>query len=85
RGRDVALLVRVRHVAVSRCSSDPPGDVDPPCEGCTSPNFALADIAGPGSPPNNPPDGCVDAFDLGKLLAEWCSVAGGNPCGTCGP
>ncbi|MCZ6851068.1 MAG: hypothetical protein O7F17_05450 [Planctomycetota bacterium] len=62
---------------------DPPDDVDPPCEGCTSPNFALADIAGPGSPPNNPPDGCVDAFDLGKLLANWCSVAGGNPCGTC--
>ena len=30
-----------------------------------------------------PPDGCVDAFDLAKLLAEWCSVAGGNPCGTC--
>ncbi|MCH8343366.1 MAG: hypothetical protein IH983_05205 [Planctomycetes bacterium] len=64
---------------------DPAGDVDPPCEGCVSPNFALADISGPGSPPNNPPDGCVDPFDLAKLLAEWCSVAGGNPCGTCGP
>ncbi len=60
---------------------DPPGDIDPPCEGCTSPNFALADISGPG----NVPDGCVDAFDLAKLLAEWCSVAGGNPCGTCFP
>ncbi len=60
---------------------DPPGDVDPPCEGCTSPNFALADISGA----DNVADGCVDAFDLAKLLAEWCSVAGGNPCGTCGP
>ena len=29
--------------------------------------------------------GCVDAFDLAKLLAAWCSVLGGNPCGTCGP
>ncbi len=67
------------------CSSasdpDPRGDIDPPCEGCTSPNFALADISGAA----NVPDGCVDAFDLAKLLAEWCSVAGGNPCGTCGP
>ena len=67
------------------CSSagdpDPPGDIDPPCEGCTSPNFALADISGAAMVP----DGCVDAFDLAKLLAEWCSVAGGNPCGTCGP
>ncbi len=60
---------------------DPPGDVDPPCEGCTSPNFALADISGP----RGGPDGCVDAFDLGAVLAAWCSVAGGNPCGTCGP
>ena len=58
---------------------DPPGDVDPPCEGCTSPNFALADISGVA----NVADGCVDAFDLAKVLAEWCSVAGGNPCGTC--
>ncbi|MCZ6812351.1 MAG: hypothetical protein O7D97_10140, partial [Planctomycetota bacterium] len=68
------------------CSSagdpDPPKDVDPPCEGCTSPNFALADISGP---VDGVSDGCVDAFDLGKLLANWCSVAGGNPCGTCGP
>ncbi len=60
---------------------DPPKDEDPPCEGCTSPNFTLADISGSG----NVPDGCVDAFDLAKLLAEWCSVAGGNPCGTCFP
>ncbi|MCZ6445762.1 MAG: hypothetical protein O6758_06220, partial [Planctomycetota bacterium] len=59
---------------------DPSGDVDPPCEGCTSPNFALADISGP---VDGVPDGCVDAFDLAKLLANWCSVAGGNPCGTC--
>ncbi|MCH8344017.1 MAG: proprotein convertase P-domain-containing protein [Planctomycetes bacterium] len=58
---------------------DPPGDVDPPCEGCVSPNFALADITGP----DDMPDGCVDAFDLAKLLARWCSVVGGNPCGTC--
>ncbi|MCZ6851159.1 MAG: hypothetical protein O7F17_05915, partial [Planctomycetota bacterium] len=67
------------------CSSagdpDPPGDVDPPCEDCTSPNAVLADLSGP----DGAPDGCVDAFDLGKLLANWCSVAGGNPCGTCGP
>ena len=60
---------------------DPPGDLDPPCEGCTSPNFALADISGAA----DVADGCVDAFDLGKLLAAWCSVAGGNPCGTCFP
>ncbi len=60
---------------------DPPKDEDPPCEGCTSPNFALADLAGP----RGGPDGCVDAFDLGALLADWCSVDGGNPCGTCGP
>ena len=33
--------------------------------------------------PRGVPDGCVDAFDLGALLAAWCSVAGGNPCGTC--
>ncbi|MCH8343505.1 MAG: hypothetical protein IH983_05920 [Planctomycetes bacterium] len=58
---------------------DPRGDVDPPCEACTSPNFALADISGA----SNVPDGCVDAFDLAKLLSQWCSVAGGNPCGTC--
>ncbi|MCH8343021.1 MAG: hypothetical protein IH983_03440, partial [Planctomycetes bacterium] len=44
-------------------------------------NLALADISGSA----NVPDGCIDAFDLAKLLAEWCSVAGGNPCGTCGP
>ncbi|MCH8153131.1 MAG: FG-GAP repeat protein, partial [Planctomycetes bacterium] len=42
---------------------------------------SAADITGPGGAP----DGCVDAFDLGALLAAWCSVAGGNPCGTCGP
>ncbi|MCH8342636.1 MAG: hypothetical protein IH983_01465 [Planctomycetes bacterium] len=40
-----------------------------------------ADITGP----DGVPDGCVDAFDLGALLAAWCSVAGGNPCGTCFP
>ncbi len=60
---------------------DPPGDEDPPCEDCTSPNFTLADISGVASVA----DGCVDAFDLAKLLAEWCSSLGGNPCGTCGP
>ena len=68
------------------CSSasdpDPPGDIDPPCEGCTSPNAVLADLSGP---VDGAPDGCVDAFDLAKLLAAWCSVAGGNPCGTCFP
>ncbi len=66
------------------CSSaldpDPPKDVDPPCEGCTSPNAILADLSGPD---DGAPDGCVDAFDLGALLAAWCSVVGGNPCGTC--
>ncbi len=41
-----------------------------------------ADITGPGG---GPPDGCVDSNDLTKLLGEWCSVVGGNPCGTCGP
>lgn len=29
-------------------------------------------------------DGCIDAADLSIMLADWCSVAGGNPCGTCG-
>lgn len=29
-------------------------------------------------------DGCIDAGDLAQLLADWCSAAGGNPCGTCG-
>ena len=28
--------------------------------------------------------GVVDPFDLNKVLAEWCSVLNGNPCGTCG-
>ncbi len=76
---DLALLLN------EWCSSfgdpDPAGDVDPPCEGCASPFFTLADINGP----NDAPDGCVDAFDLAKLLNTWCSVFGGNPCGTCGP
>ncbi|MCH8165158.1 MAG: hypothetical protein IH889_06075 [Planctomycetes bacterium] len=60
---------------------DPPGDVDPPCEGCL-PGFAVADIAGPGGSPL--PDGCCDSNDLTKLLGDWCSAIG-NPCGTCGP
>ncbi len=30
-------------------------------------------------------DGNVGILDLLTLLAAWCSVAGGNPCGTCGP
>ncbi|MCZ6811459.1 MAG: hypothetical protein O7D97_05595 [Planctomycetota bacterium] len=45
----------------------------------------LAATAGDISGPGGAPDGCVDAFDLGALLAAWCSVAGGNPCGTCSP
>ncbi|MCZ6734625.1 MAG: FG-GAP repeat protein, partial [Planctomycetota bacterium] len=45
----------------------------------------LAATAGDISGPGGGPDGCVDAFDLGALLAAWCSVAGGNPCGTCSP
>ncbi len=76
---DLAVLLNAWCSAAG--DPDPPGDLDPPCEGCTSPNFALADIAGAA----RVPDGCVDAFDLAKLLAEWCSVAGGNPCGTCFP
>ena len=44
------------------------------CEALSGP-----DITGSGGVP----EGCVDAFDLGALLAAWCSVAGGNPCGTC--
>ncbi|MCH8342496.1 MAG: DUF4215 domain-containing protein [Planctomycetes bacterium] len=60
-------------------SGNPPPD--PPCvgAGCLSPDFLLADLSGP----VGAPDGCVDAFDLAKILANWCSVAGGNPCGTC--
>ncbi|MCZ6543508.1 MAG: hypothetical protein O6768_07565 [Planctomycetota bacterium] len=42
-------------------------------------NLTLADISGAA----NVPDGCVEAFDLEKLLAAWCSALGGNPCGTC--
>ncbi|MCZ6851483.1 MAG: hypothetical protein O7F17_07575, partial [Planctomycetota bacterium] len=30
-------------------------------------------------------DGWMDAYDLAALLAAWCSVAGGNSCGTCFP
>ncbi|MCH8164660.1 MAG: hypothetical protein IH889_03545 [Planctomycetes bacterium] len=58
-----------------------PGSTPPslPCENCSAANLAVADISGAAMVP----DGCVDAFDLAKLLAEWCSVAGGNPCGTC--
>ncbi len=73
---DLALLLN------EWCSSfgdpDPIGDVDPPCEGCASLFFTLADISGPDSAP----DGCVDAFDLAKLLFSWCSSIT-NPCGTC--
>ncbi len=76
---DLAVLLNAWCSAAG--DPDPPGDVDPPCEGCVSPNFTLADMSGLA----NVPDGCVDAFDLAKLLAEWCSVAGGNPCGTCFP
>ncbi|MCH8153299.1 MAG: hypothetical protein IH830_13115 [Planctomycetes bacterium] len=65
------------------CSSagdpDPPKDEDPPCEECFSPNFAFADMTGKAEVP----DGCVDAFDLARVFANWCSVGGGNPCGTC--
>ncbi len=67
------------------CSTPASGNIppppDPPCAGagCVSPNFLLADLSGP----DGAPDGCVDAFDLAKVLANWCSVAGGNPCGTC--
>ncbi|MCH8152942.1 MAG: hypothetical protein IH830_11295 [Planctomycetes bacterium] len=67
------------------CSTPASGNPapDPPCAGvgCTSPNFLLADLSGP----DGAPDGCVDAFDLAKILANWCSLAGGNPCGTCFP
>ena len=55
---------------------DPPGDVDPPCEGCTAAEFLIADISG---------DGCVDSDDLFKVLGAWCTVLDGNPCGTCFP
>ncbi|MCH8151746.1 MAG: hypothetical protein IH830_05175 [Planctomycetes bacterium] len=58
-----------------------PNPPSPPCENCTPVNLAVADISGAA----NVSDGCVDAFHLAKLLAAWCSVAGGNPCGTCGP
>ncbi|MCH8165171.1 MAG: right-handed parallel beta-helix repeat-containing protein [Planctomycetes bacterium] len=40
-----------------------------------------ADLTGP----DGVPDGCVDSADLTLLLGAWCSVAGGNPCGTCFP
>ncbi|MCH8344341.1 MAG: hypothetical protein IH983_10165 [Planctomycetes bacterium] len=64
------------------CSAvNDPNPPSPPCENCNPGIFCLVDI----SSAANVPDGCVDAYDLAKLLAEWCSVAGGNPCGTCGP
>ncbi|MCH8165233.1 MAG: CotH kinase family protein [Planctomycetes bacterium] len=63
------------------CSAvNDPNPPSPPCENCTQVNLDLADIAGQGG---GPPDGCVDSNDLTKLLGEWCSVAGSNPCGTC--
>ncbi|MFB3138758.1 MAG: hypothetical protein ACE10B_06025, partial [Phycisphaerales bacterium] len=79
-GSDLAVLLGAW---CSRAGdADPPGDPgDPPCEGCPL-GFELADIAGAGF---GPPDGCVDGNDLAFLLGAWCSVAGGNPCGTCGP
>ena len=65
------------------CSAvNDPNPPSPPCENCTQANLDSADIAGPAQ---GPPDGCVDSNDLTKLLGEWCSVVGGNPCGTCGP
>ncbi|MCH8165010.1 MAG: hypothetical protein IH889_05320 [Planctomycetes bacterium] len=64
------------------CSAvNDPNPPSPPCENCSEANLCLADIAGPGG---GPPDGCVDSTDLTKMLGEWCSEAGGNPCGTCG-
>ncbi len=76
---DLALLLN------NWCSAagdpDPAGDVDPPCECTPGPFFTLVDISGP----DGAPDGCVDANDLAKLLNDWCSVAGLNPCGTCFP
>ncbi|MCZ6542334.1 MAG: M12 family metallo-peptidase [Planctomycetota bacterium] len=59
-----------------------PNPPSPPCENCNPAILCAVDISGP---VDGAPDGCVDAFDLAKLLAAWCSVAGGNPCGTCGP
>ncbi|MCH8164142.1 MAG: hypothetical protein IH889_00890, partial [Planctomycetes bacterium] len=65
------------------CSAvNDPNPPSPPCENCTQANLDDADIAGAGG---GPPDGCVDSSDLLKLLGEWCSDAGGNPCGTCFP
>ncbi len=51
------------------------------CSPNNCPAPSPGDIAGPLGP--GFPDGCVDAFDLAALLNDWCSVAGGNPCGTC--
>ncbi len=65
------------------CSAvNDPNPPSPPCENCTQANLDLADIAGPSG---GPPDGCVDSNDLLELLGDWCSVVGGNPCGTCSP
>ena len=65
------------------CSAvNDPNPPSPPCENCNPAILCLVDISGP---VDDAPDGCVDAFDLAKLLAAWCSVAGGNPCGTCFP
>ena len=65
------------------CSAvNDPNPPSPPCENCTQANLDSADIAGPAQ---GPPDGCVDSNDLTKLLGQWCSAIGGNPCGTCGP
>ncbi len=50
------------------CSAlNDPNPPSPPCENCLPENLAFADITGP----DNAPDGCVDAFDMAKLLAAW--------------
>ncbi len=59
---DLAILLGAWCSAVN--DPNPPS---PPCENCLPGNVALADISGAGGKP----DGCVDAFDLAKLLANW--------------
>ena len=47
------------------------------------PSGTADDLAADIDGPMGVPDGCVDDLDLLKVLAEWCSSFGGNPCGTC--
>lgn len=68
------------HFIGGNIGGGPKGALDDNLRGYPLPP-SLADTTGP----DGVPDGCVDAYDLAAVLGAWCSVAGGNPCGTCFP